>query len=109
MPTPQAFLDEFSLALPMLRHALEAEHMWEDVLRDTWEQLLAAAHCLFHLCHPGRQRLIIYLAPDMLRFPVSSLTATALIEGITRVVEQRTCAECIARTCYYTLRLIWLC
>ena len=53
MPTPQAFLDEFRLALPMLRHALEAEHIWEEVLRDTWEQLLAAAHCLCHFCHPA--------------------------------------------------------
>ncbi|KAI0251699.1 hypothetical protein BJV78DRAFT_1125880 [Lactifluus subvellereus] len=69
MPTPQALLDELRLALPTLRHVLEAEHAWEDILSETWEQLLAAAH-----------------SPDLLRFPVSLLTATALIEGITRVV-----------------------
>jgi hypothetical protein len=53
-----------------------------------------------------RQHLIFFLAPDMLRFPVSLLTATALIEGITRVVSRqptllksRACAECFNRTC----------
>jgi hypothetical protein len=45
VPTPQAFLDELRFALPTLRNALESEHEWEDVLSDTWKQLIAAAHC----------------------------------------------------------------
>ncbi|KAI0300027.1 hypothetical protein B0F90DRAFT_1572247, partial [Multifurca ochricompacta] len=69
MPTPQGLLDELHLALPTLRYALDFENAWEDVLSETWTQLLAAAR-----------------SPDMLRFPVSLLTATALIEAITRVV-----------------------
>ncbi|KAI9450384.1 hypothetical protein BJY52DRAFT_179431 [Lactarius psammicola] len=69
MPTPQSILDELHLALPALRHVLHFGRAWEDVLSETWKQLLAAAH-----------------SPDMLRFPVSLLTATALIEAITGVV-----------------------
>jgi hypothetical protein len=49
MPTPQVFLDELPLALPTLRHALESEHKREDVLSETWKQLIAAAHCT---CYP---------------------------------------------------------
>ncbi|KAF8266940.1 hypothetical protein EI94DRAFT_1582963, partial [Lactarius quietus] len=54
MPTPQAILDELHLALPNLRHVLDFESAWEEVL-----------------------------TPDLLRFPVALLTATALIEAIT--------------------------
>ncbi|KAF8497913.1 hypothetical protein F5888DRAFT_263079 [Russula emetica] len=72
MPTPQEFLDELPLALPTLRHALESEHEWEDVLSETWKQLIAAVRW-----------------PSMLRFPVSLLTATALIEAIKRVIRRR--------------------
>ncbi|KAI0273925.1 hypothetical protein BGY98DRAFT_903358, partial [Russula aff. rugulosa BPL654] len=72
MPTPQVFLDELPLALPTLRHALQFEHEWEDVLSETWKQLIAAARW-----------------PSMLRFPVSLLTATALIEAIKRVIRHR--------------------
>ncbi|KAH8991454.1 hypothetical protein EDB86DRAFT_2806571 [Lactarius hatsudake] len=89
MPTPQAILDELQLALPTLRHVLHFEHAWEDVLSETWKQLLAAAH-----------------SPDILRFPVSLLTATALIEAITGVVcrhlalmKLRTRAGCLDRIC----------
>lgn len=46
MPTPQAILDELHLALPSLRHVLSFERAWEDVLRETWKQLLAAARCM---------------------------------------------------------------
>ena len=45
MPTPQVFLDELPLALPTLRHALQFEHEWEDVLSETWKQLIAAVRC----------------------------------------------------------------
>ncbi|KAH8993707.1 hypothetical protein EDB92DRAFT_1777869, partial [Lactarius akahatsu] len=69
MLTPQAILDELQLALPTLRHVLHFERAWEDVLSETWKQLLAAAH-----------------SPDILRFSASLLTATALIEAITGVV-----------------------
>jgi ABC-type uncharacterized transport system fused permease/ATPase subunit len=46
MPTPQAILDELHLALPTLRHVLDFEGAWEDVLSETWKQLLAAARCM---------------------------------------------------------------
>ncbi|KAH9956011.1 hypothetical protein BC827DRAFT_1140235 [Russula dissimulans] len=72
MPTPQEYLDELRLALPTLQDALGSEHTWKDVLNETWKQLFAAVPW-----------------PDMLRFPVSLLTATALIEAITRVVCRR--------------------
>ena len=89
MPTPQAFLDELPLALPTLRHALESEHEWEEVLGETWKQLLAAARCTcYHTWHhpivPFR-----FIGPSMLRFPVSLLTATALIEAIKGVIHRR--------------------
>ncbi|KAH9956584.1 hypothetical protein BJV74DRAFT_790304, partial [Russula compacta] len=72
MPTPQAFLDELSVALPTLRDALGLGRVWEDVLNETWKQLIAAAHW-----------------PSMLYFSVSLLTATALIDAITRVASCR--------------------
>ena len=56
MPTPQVFLDELPLALPTLRHALEFEHEWEDVLSETWKQLIAAARCT---CHPTPNHPIV--------------------------------------------------
>jgi hypothetical protein len=89
MPTPQVFLDELPLALPTLRHVLESEHEWEDVLSETWKQLIAAAHCT---CYPTWHHPIvpfILVGPSMLRFPVSLLTATALIEAIKRVIHRR--------------------
>lgn len=49
MPTPQAILDELHLALPTLRHVLDFEYAWEDVLHETWKDLLAAAHCMRYL------------------------------------------------------------
>lgn len=48
MPTPQEILDELRLALPNLQQVLHFEHAWEDVLSETWVQLLAAAHCMRH-------------------------------------------------------------
>jgi ABC-type uncharacterized transport system fused permease/ATPase subunit len=49
MPTPQAILDEIYHALPTLRHLLDFERAWEDVLSETWKQLLAAARCMRYL------------------------------------------------------------
>ena len=49
MPTPQAIMDELHLALPTLRQVLDFESAWEDVLCETWKQLLAAAHCMHYL------------------------------------------------------------
>ena len=89
MPTPQAFLDELRFALPTLRHAVESVHEWEEVYNETWKQLIAAAHCT---CCPNWQHLIVpfrSVGPTMLRFPVSLLTATALIEAIKRVICRR--------------------
>ena len=56
MPTPQEFLDELRFALPTLRHAVESEHEWEDVLSETWKQLIAAARCT---CYPIGHHLIV--------------------------------------------------
>lgn len=89
MPTPQAFLDELRIALPTLRDVLEYDHEWEDVSNETWKQLIAAARCT---CHPTLKHLVApfrSVGPSMLRFPVSLLTATALIEAIKRVICRR--------------------
>lgn len=89
MPTPQAFLDELRIALPTLRDVVEYDHEWEDVSNETWKQLIAVARCT---CHPTRKYLIVpfrLVGPSMLRFPVSLLTATALIEAIKRVIRRR--------------------
>ncbi len=89
MPTPQEFLDELPIALPTLRHALESEHAWQDVLGETWKQLIAAAHCR---CYPTPPYPIVALrsvGPSMLRFPVSLLTAAALSHAILQVVHHR--------------------
>lgn len=50
MPTPQEFLDELLVALPTLRLTLGPEREWQEVLSETWKQLIAAAHCM---CRPN--------------------------------------------------------
>jgi hypothetical protein len=45
IPTPQEFLDELPIALPTLRLTLGSERAWQDVLEETWKQLISAAHC----------------------------------------------------------------
>ena len=95
MPTPQAFLDELRFALPTLRHALESEHEWEEVSNETWKQLIAAARCTS--CLTWQHLIVLFrsVGRSMLRFPVSLLTATALIEAIKRVI----CCRLSASTC----------
>jgi hypothetical protein len=89
MPTPQAFLDELRIALPTLRHALESEHEWEHVLSETWKQLIAAARCTCYHTWKHPTVPFRFVGPGMLHFPVSLLTATALMEAIKRVIRRR--------------------
>ncbi|KZP09361.1 hypothetical protein FIBSPDRAFT_760073, partial [Athelia psychrophila] len=63
---PQAFLDELWCALPSLRALLAFEGGWEMAQRETWERLFD----------------LIPAEPDVLRFPVSLMTAPALMAGV---------------------------
>ncbi|TFK63164.1 hypothetical protein BDN72DRAFT_882234 [Pluteus cervinus] len=64
--TPQNYLDELWDALPALRELLNYSRGWDCVQRETW--------CLLY------EALI---EPDVLRYPISLLTAAALIHGLT--------------------------
>ncbi|KZP24027.1 hypothetical protein FIBSPDRAFT_667336, partial [Athelia psychrophila] len=62
---PQAFLDELWCALPSLRALLAFEDGWEMAQRETWERLFVAI-----------------AEPDVLRFPISLMTVSALMTGV---------------------------
>ncbi|KAG5643939.1 hypothetical protein DXG03_009351 [Asterophora parasitica] len=80
--TPHALLSELWEALPALRRVLQdgsesrlSENVnadWNAVQRETWRVLLGAA-----------------LDPDILRFPLSLLTSTALLFGLCVVLQRR--------------------
>ncbi|KIM88073.1 hypothetical protein PILCRDRAFT_269974 [Piloderma croceum F 1598] len=63
--TPQPIMDEVYLALPSLRALLGFKGGWEDAKREAWKRLLRAVS-----------------EPDIIRFPISLLTISALITGI---------------------------
>jgi hypothetical protein len=94
--TPQPIMDEVYLALPTLRALLWFKGGWEDAKREAWKRLLGAVSggwifrtpVLFFLfglffCDPLTTFLLdTYTEPDILRFPISLLTISALISGI---------------------------
>ncbi|KAG1729443.1 hypothetical protein EDB19DRAFT_2027731 [Suillus lakei] len=64
--TPQALMDELWLALPTLRKAIEPlKDGWKSVQVEIWDRLFDAL-----------------TEPDVLQFPVSLLTASALLDGL---------------------------
>ncbi|KAG2122730.1 hypothetical protein DEU56DRAFT_719750, partial [Suillus clintonianus] len=64
--TPQGLMDELWLALPTLRKATEAlKDGWKSVQVEIWDRLFDAL-----------------IEPDVLQFPVSVLTASALLDGL---------------------------
>ncbi|KAF8577017.1 hypothetical protein K439DRAFT_1418539 [Ramaria rubella] len=63
--TPHAYFEEFWAALPSLRDILDFPYAQKIVQKEMWETLQHAS-----------------LQWDLMRFPVSLLTAVALIEGI---------------------------
>ncbi|KAI0044865.1 hypothetical protein FA95DRAFT_1561773 [Auriscalpium vulgare] len=75
-PTPQAYLDELYACLPTLRKLLSFDRGWSSVVDETWKLLLGA------VCEP-----------DVFRFAVSVLTATALEAAMTRVLRRRAAGE----------------
>ncbi|EMD37059.1 hypothetical protein CERSUDRAFT_124037 [Gelatoporia subvermispora B] len=68
--TPESFMQELRLALPSLRTLLSAPSSWDDVRAEAWAMLFEAV-----------------LQPDVLRFPISLLTACALFEGAVKSLE----------------------
>ncbi|KAG1769955.1 hypothetical protein EV702DRAFT_1281971 [Suillus placidus] len=64
--TPQGFMDELWLALPTLRKATEpVKDGWKSVQVEIWDRLFDAL-----------------IEPDVPQFPVSLLTASALLDGL---------------------------
>ncbi|KAG2071275.1 hypothetical protein BDR04DRAFT_1016458 [Suillus decipiens] len=64
--TPQGLMDELWLALPTLRKAAEpVRNGWKSVQVEIWNRLFDAL-----------------IEPDVLQFPVSLLTASALLDGL---------------------------
>ncbi|KAG1869693.1 hypothetical protein C8R48DRAFT_573130, partial [Suillus tomentosus] len=64
--TPQGFMDELWLALPTLRKATEpVKDGWKSVQAEIWDRLFDAL-----------------IEPDVLQFPISLLTASAVIDGL---------------------------
>nr|GAT54434.1 predicted protein [Mycena chlorophos] len=63
--SPQLLLDELWQALPSLRELLNFDGAWNYAQKETWSKLFNAL-----------------LEPDVLKFPISHLTAVALIEGL---------------------------
>ncbi|KAH7886662.1 hypothetical protein F5I97DRAFT_1869202 [Phlebopus sp. FC_14] len=71
--TPQAILDEFWLVSPSLRKVTASiRDGWPAVQREIWDKLFEAI-----------------LEPDMLQFPVSLLTAAALLDGLVLVLARQ--------------------
>ncbi|KAI0926491.1 hypothetical protein AcV7_005415 [Taiwanofungus camphoratus] len=74
--TPGSFMQELWLALPSLRALLGFDNGWAIAQEEAWAALLDAL-----------------LEPDILRFPISLLTASALIDGIIESLIQKYKAE----------------
>ena len=76
-------MDELWSTLPSLRALLNFKGGWEATQREAWE-VLSDAICgkLFPLKGLQKRTLTICTEPDILRFPISLLTASALISGL---------------------------
>ncbi|KAG2128396.1 hypothetical protein BD769DRAFT_699075 [Suillus cothurnatus] len=75
--TPQGLMDELWLALPTLRRATEpVKNGWRSVQIEIWDRLFDAL-----------------LEPDVLQFPVSLLTASALLDGLIIAIARHYKAE----------------
>ncbi|KAI1792395.1 hypothetical protein LXA43DRAFT_339367 [Ganoderma leucocontextum] len=70
--TPGAFMEELSEALPTLRKLVGFDGGWDGVQKKAWDVL----------CDALQQQ-------DLLRFPLSVLTATAIMEGVLDVLVKR--------------------
>ncbi|KAG0703396.1 hypothetical protein DFH29DRAFT_803550, partial [Suillus ampliporus] len=75
--TPQGYIDELWLALPTLRKAAESlKDGWVSVQVEIWDRLFDAL-----------------IEPDVLQFPVSLLTASALLDGLIIAIARHYKAE----------------
>ncbi|KAL0945252.1 hypothetical protein HGRIS_000762 [Hohenbuehelia grisea] len=70
--SPQPILDEVWLALPSLRQMLNFEGGWVRARKDVWGRLLEAVR-----------------EPDVLRFPMTLLTAAALVDALISTLLER--------------------
>lgn len=98
--TPQDVLDELWLASPALRRAtVPIQNGWEVVQRVTWDKLFESLLGECPLIKFAFSCLNVYLEPDMLRYPVSLLTAAALIDGLTCALVRHFRTETEANVC----------
>ncbi|KAI0795541.1 hypothetical protein C8Q75DRAFT_746445 [Abortiporus biennis] len=67
--TPEAYMSEFYDALPSLRKSVQFKGGWDVVRKDTWSILLKTLHDI-----------------NYLQFPISLLTASALVLSLTRTL-----------------------
>ncbi|PCH37539.1 hypothetical protein WOLCODRAFT_167571 [Wolfiporia cocos MD-104 SS10] len=70
--TPESYISELWLALPSLRSLLSFDGGWNTAQKETWAVLLEAL-----------------MQPDVLRFPISLLTASALLDGVIDTLVER--------------------
>lgn len=81
--TPQDVLDELWNALPTLRKAAAPiRDGWAVVQSVTWDKLFESLLGGYPLITPELRCLNVYLEPDTLQYPVTLLTAAALIDGL---------------------------
>ncbi|KAL6306976.1 hypothetical protein BKA93DRAFT_771786 [Sparassis latifolia] len=83
--TPESYMQELWLALPSLRKLLGFDNGWKVAQTEAWSVLLDAL-----------------LQEDMLRFPVSLLTASALIDGVVESLARRYMEESFRKVGWLT-------
>lgn len=98
--TPQDVLDELWIALPTLRKATAPiRDGWAVVQSVTWDKLFGLLLGGCPLNTAELRCLNTDLEPDMLQYPITLLTAAALIEGLISALTRHFKAEAEASVC----------
>lgn len=87
--TPQPFLDQVWIALPSLRDLLDFDGGWNQVKKETWWMLFNSLYGPSPVAFLTQSSLSLSPEPDVLKFSVSILTATALSRAVVSVLAQR--------------------
>jgi hypothetical protein len=75
-------LDELWIALPSLRQLLEFKNGWKFAQKQTWWRLFDAVAGAEPLLYNFLRINFCWIAPDVLKFPISLLTVAALAEAL---------------------------
>ena len=85
-------MDELWFSLESLRNLLSFENGWKIAMGEAWGSLFDAIcgmYSLFSLGPTDANIPLIVLEPDVQRFPVSTLTAVALMDGVVESLVHR--------------------